>query len=75
MCSLKQPKPPKVVERDPVAEAAEAANVSQGKANAQLAQRRKKLRANSLYTTGGAGIPAASAYASAAYASPTLGGG
>lgn len=75
MCSIKPPKPPKVIERDPIKEAADAANISQGKANAQMAQRRKKLRSNSLYTMGGAGS-SGSAYASAAMAIPksTLGG-
>ncbi len=76
MCMVKTPKPPKVIERDPIKEAADAANVSQGKANAQMAQRRKKLRSNSLYTMGGSGVGGGSAYAQAAMAVPTqtLGG-
>lgn len=75
MCMVKTPKPPKVIERDPIKEAADAANVSQGKANAQMAQRRKKLRSNSLYTMGGSGT-GGSAYSQAAMAVPTqtLGG-
>ena len=79
MCSIKQPKPPKVIERDPIKEAADAANVSQGKANAMLAKKRKKLRSNSMYTGagisgGGSSAGYASAYASAVPAQ-TLGGG
>jgi hypothetical protein len=72
MCMPKAPKMPKVIERDPIKEAADAANVSQGKANAEIALRRKKLRGGSLYT--GAGMvsnPYAAAYAAT---KPTLGG-
>lgn len=75
MCMPKAPKPPKVVERDPIKEAADAANISQGKANAAIALKRAKLKGGSLYT--GAGMRASSPYASAyaqAYGSPTLGG-
>lgn len=67
MCSSK-PKPPKVIVRDPVADAAQAANESQAKANAEVALRRKKLRSNSLFTVGARGItgnPVNSAYAAA----------
>lgn len=75
MCMVKTPKPPKVIERDPIKEAADAANVSQGKANAEMAKRRKKLRSNSLYTMGGSGT-GGGAYSAAAMATPaqTLGG-
>ena len=67
MCSSK-PKPPPVVVRDPVADAAKAANDAQRAANAQTATRRKKLRSNSLFTVGARGItgnPTFSAYAAA----------
>ena len=76
MCSSK-PKPPPVVVRDPVADAAAAANVSQAKANSEIAMRRKKLKANSLFTVGPRGVPgnpALSAYAQATSKSNTLGG-
>jgi hypothetical protein len=75
MCMPKAPKPPKVVERDPIKEAADAANVSQGKANAAIALKRAKLKGASLYT--GAGMKQsqyASAYAQA-FGAPSLGGG
>lgn len=75
MCAPKAPKPPKVVERDPIKEAADAANISQGKANAAIALRRQKLKGASLYT--GAGLsqnPYAAAYAQAA-TKPNFGGG
>ena len=75
MCSApKPPKPPKVIERDPIKEAADAANVSQGKANAAIALRRQKLKGASLYTGAGMGqSPYAAAYAQAA-GKPNLGG-
>jgi hypothetical protein len=78
MCSSK-PKPPKVVVRDPVADAAKAANDAQREANAATATRRKKLRSNSLFTVGARGItgnPTFSAYAAAQAVSKsnTLGG-
>jgi hypothetical protein len=66
MCSVPKPKTPKVIERDPIKEAADAANVSQGKANAEIALRRKKLRGGSLFTGAGmANNPYAAAYAAA----------
>jgi hypothetical protein len=66
-----KPKTPRVVERDPVADAAAAANAAQGKANAETAARRKRNRLNSLFTSGqrGSGMGGgtmASAYATAA---------
>jgi len=67
MCTSK-PKPPKVVVRDPVADAAKAANDAQAAANAETATRRKKLRSNSLFTVGAQGLtgnPIHSAYAAA----------
>lgn len=67
MCTSK-PKPPPVVVRDPVADAAKADNDAQALANAETALRRKRLRANSLFTTGprgAGGAPAFSAYAAA----------
>jgi hypothetical protein len=77
MCGSK-PKPPPVVVRDPVADAAKAANDAQKVANAQTALRRKKLRSNSLFTVGPRGVPgnpAYSAYAEAqAVTKNTLGG-
>lgn len=76
MCTSK-PKPPPVVVRDPVADAAAAANTSQAKANAEIAARRKKARANSLFTVGARGVtgsPVNSAYAQAVSKSNTLGG-
>lgn len=78
MCTSK-PKPPPVVVRDPVADAAAADNAAQAKANAETAQRRKLLRANSLFTTGARGNsadPRFSAYAQATAVSQsnTLGG-
>lgn len=46
-------KVPKVVERDPEKEAAEAANKAAETANLELAQKKKQRRANSLLSTGG----------------------
>lgn len=74
MC-VSKPKPPPVVVRDPVADAAKAANEAQAKANAETAARRRKQRGSSLFTVGGAGLPASpvqSAYAAAT--ARTLGG-
>lgn len=65
MCSSK-PKPPKVVRRDPVAEAKAAEARAQSEANRATAARRKRLRNSSLFTVGQAGIsgsPVYSAYA------------
>lgn len=78
MCGSK-PKPPPVVYRDPVADAAAAANQAQGAANAETAARRKRLKASSLFTQGPRGVagsPAFSAYAeaNAVSKSNTLGG-
>lgn len=67
MCTSK-PKPPPVIVRDPVADAAKAANDAQALANAETAARRRRLRASSLFTTGprgASGAPAFSAYAAA----------
>ena len=75
MCGSK-PKPPQVVQRDPVADAAKAANEAQAKANAETATRRKAMRKNSLFTVGPRGVssaPAYSAYARAVTVN-TLGG-
>lgn len=44
---------PKVVERDPEKEAAEAANKAAEVANLELAQKKKQRRASSLLSTGG----------------------
>jgi hypothetical protein len=76
---MSKPKPPPVVVRDPVADAAAADNAAQAKANAETAARRKQLRANSLFTTGPGGSPgdprfSAYAQATAASKSTTLGG-
>ncbi|MFT3806097.1 hypothetical protein [Arenimonas sp.] len=77
MCKASTPKPPPVVERDPVKEAADAANESQGKANAEIAMRRKKLRMSSLFTVGArglAGSPTNTAFAQAVSRSNPTGG-
>ena len=55
MCMPKAPKPPAVVVRDPVKEAADAANEAAGKANMSLAAKRRRRRASSLITTGAQG--------------------
>lgn len=78
MC-MSKPKPPPVVYRDPVADAAKAAGEAQQGANASIASRRKRLQASSLFTTGARGAggsPAHSAYAeaSAVTRGNTLGG-
>lgn len=57
MCTSR-PKPPKVVERDPVKEAAEAERLANEEANITLADRRKRLRASMLSVTGGRGVTA-----------------
>lgn len=67
MC-MSKPKPPPVVYRDPVADAAQAANDAQASANSETAARRKRLRSSSLFTRGPggtSGAPAFSAYAEA----------
>jgi hypothetical protein len=67
MCGSK-PKPPPVIVRDPVADAATAANDAQKTANAETAARRKRLKGSSLFTSGARGTPGAarfSAYAEA----------
>jgi hypothetical protein len=80
MCKTpKAPKPPPVVQRDPVAEAKQAEAQAQTEANKAIASRRKKLREGSLFTTSQAGVrgaPAYSAYAAsqAVSKSNTLGG-
>ena len=72
MCSA--PKPPPVVARDPIAEAAAAANDAAGKANSELAFRRKQRRMNSLFTGSRAGVTTRGPSLMAqAYAKPTLG--
>lgn len=55
MCKVSQPKPPPVVVRDPVKEAADAANEAAGKANMELATKRKRRRESSLLTVGAQG--------------------
>lgn len=55
MCKPKAPKPPPVVVRDPVKEAADAANEAAGKANMELASKRKRRRESSLLTVGAQG--------------------
>lgn len=80
MCTSR-PRPPPVVERDPVKEAADAANEAQGRANAQIAQRRQRMRGNSLFTNGPRGLfgnGGGSAFGAAMSAQPVsrnLGGG
>jgi hypothetical protein len=79
MCTSR-PKPPQVIERDPVREAADAANEAQGRANAQIAQTRQRRRGNSLFTNGPRGLfgGSGSAFGAMAQAQPVnrnLGGG
>jgi hypothetical protein len=57
MCKPKMPKPPPVVVRDPVKEAADAANEAAGKANQEMAAKRKRRRESSLLTVGAQGSP------------------
>lgn len=57
MCS--RPKTPKVVTRDPEAEALKAQALANTEANAALAFRRAKLRKNSLLTMGAGGADGA----------------
>lgn len=64
MCS-KAPKAPAVVVRDPVADQAAADNAAQARANSETAMRRKKMRANSLFTTGPRGLPSGAPISSA----------
>lgn len=67
MCKTpKAPKPPAVVQRDPVAEQKQAEATAQSEANKAIASRRKRLRDSSLFTVGQGGVrgaPAFSAYA------------
>ncbi|WP_353094955.1 hypothetical protein [Methylibium sp.] len=79
MCTSR-PRPPQVVERDPVREAAEAANEAQGRANAQIAARRQRMKGNSLFTNGPRGLfggdrSAFGAFASAQPVNRNLGAG
>lgn len=57
MCS--RPKTPKVVQRDPEAEAEKARQLANAEANQALAFRRSKLRKNSLLTNGAGGADGA----------------
>ncbi len=68
MCKPPKPKTPDVVQRDPVAEATEAANRGQALANAELAQKRKRRQQSSLLSMGAQGYtgPAASTLLAAA---------
>ncbi len=50
------PKPPKVVERDPAADAEKAAAEAQQKANAETALARQRKRRSALETGAGAAI-------------------
>ncbi|HEY1139953.1 MAG TPA: hypothetical protein VGE88_07070 [Lysobacter sp.] len=80
MCKTpKAPKPPPVVQRDPVAEQKQAEATAQSEANKAIASRRKRLRESSLFTVGQAGVrggPGYSAYAASEGVSKsnTLGG-
>mgnify|MGYP001809850077 CR=1 FL=1 len=79
MCTSR-PTPPQVVQRDPVQEAADAANVAQARANAATAQRRQRMKGNSLFTNGPRGLfggdrSAFGAFASAQPVNRNLGGG
>lgn len=69
MCTSK-PKPPKVVERDPVKEAAEAERLAAIEANKELAGRRQRYRASSLSTFGGRGHAGPARESAIAKASP-----
>ena len=78
MCTSK-PKPPPVVVRDPVADQKQADAEAQMKSNAEIATRRRRLRASNLFTIGEAGVrgsPYYSAYAASEGVSKsnTLGG-
>lgn len=55
MCKPKIPQPPAVVVRDPVKEAADAANQSQARANSEIAAKRVRRRGQSLFTMGAGG--------------------
>jgi len=57
MCG--RPKTPKVVQRDPEAEAEKARQLANAEANQALAYRRSKLRKNSLLTNGAGGADGA----------------
>lgn len=79
MCKPKAPKVPAVVQRDPVAEQAAADAKAQQEANMEIATRRRKLKASSLFTIGQQGVrngPGFSAYsaANAVTKSNSLGG-
>ena len=54
MCSS-QPSPPAVVQRDPVAEARQAAALAAKKANKETAAVRRRQRGSSMETNGGVG--------------------
>lgn len=59
MCMPKPPKPPAVIVRDPVKEAADAANTAQASANSEIAAKRVRRKGQSLYTTGARGTAGA----------------
>lgn len=63
-------KKPKVVERDPAAEAEEAAAKAAAKANEELAFRRKRAKGQSLLTIGAQGVLPASLLGRATRDSP-----
>jgi len=73
MCG-KAPKAPKVVQRDPVAEQAEAERKAAIEANAEIASTRRRRQRSTLLTAGAAGstAPAATLLATA---KPLNGGG
>lgn len=73
MCKPKQPKPPPVVVRDPIQEAADAENEAAGKANQALAAKRRARQASSLITMGAQGT-VTSAPSLITMAKPVLGG-
>lgn len=67
--------PPPVVQRDPKAEAEQAANQAAQKANAEAASRKLRRKQSSLLATGSEGLtgPASVLGSARAQAKPTLG--
>lgn len=66
MCTSK-PKTPAVVVRDPVAEAKQADATAQAAANVETANRRKRLKGQSLFTVGARGLPGRGSGGGSAY--------
>jgi hypothetical protein len=76
MCGIfSSPKTPKVVQRDPQAEADAAANKAAQKANSETAARRRRQQESSLLATGAQGVagPSGSSLLSSAYGKDRLG--